>query len=78
MAVRTADLGGEHGVLFNRAAASQAFSRRFPGIAEAIETARKELRAPTAARRGTRVAEGRIGADRPFPGALWTPPGHST
>jgi hypothetical protein len=47
VAVRTADLGGEHGVLFNRAAAaSQAFSRRFPGIAEAIETARKEKREP--------------------------------
>ena len=45
VAVRTAGLGGEHAVLFNRAAAaSQAFSRRFPQVAQAIETARKEKR----------------------------------
>lgn len=47
VAVKTAGLGGEHGVLFNRAAAaSQAFSRRFPQVEEAIETARKEKREP--------------------------------
>ena len=38
---------GDHGVLFNRAAAaSQAFSRRFPEVEEAIEAARKAKRPP--------------------------------
>ncbi len=45
VAVRTAGLGGEHGVSFNRAAAaSQAFSRKFPQVEEDIETARREKR----------------------------------
>jgi hypothetical protein len=47
VAVRTADPGGEHGVLFNRAAAaSQAFSRRFPQVEEQLDAARKETREP--------------------------------
>jgi hypothetical protein len=47
-AVRTTDPGGEHGVLFNRAAAaSQAFSRKFPQVEEELDAAREEERDPT-------------------------------
>ena len=47
VAVRTADPGGEQGVLFNRAAAaSQAFSRRFPQVEEELDAARTEERDP--------------------------------
>lgn len=47
VAVRTAGLGGEHGVLFNRAAAaSQAFSRKFPEVEEQLEAARKAKQDP--------------------------------
>jgi hypothetical protein len=47
VSVRTTDPGGEHGVLFNRAAAaSQAFSRRFPQVEEELDAARKEDRDP--------------------------------
>ena len=43
--VRTAGLSGEHGVLFNRAAAaSQAFSRKFPEVEEEIKAAKKAKR----------------------------------
>lgn len=48
VAVRTADPGGEHGVLFNRAAAaSQAFSRRFPQVEAELDAARAEERDPS-------------------------------
>lgn len=47
VAVTTASLSGEHGVVFNRAAAaSQAFSRKFPAVEEKIKAARKEKRPP--------------------------------
>lgn len=47
VAVKTADPAGEHGVLFNRAAAaSQAFSRKFPQVEEELDAARKERRDP--------------------------------
>lgn len=47
VSVRTADLRGEHGVLFNRAAAaSQAFSRKFPQVEKELDAARKEKRDP--------------------------------
>ena len=47
VAVRTAGLSGEHGVLFNRAAAaSQAFSRKFPEVEVELEAARKDRREP--------------------------------
>ncbi len=47
VAVKTANPGGEHGVLFNRAAAaSQAFSRKFPQVEEELDAARKERRDP--------------------------------
>jgi phosphatidylserine/phosphatidylglycerophosphate/cardiolipin synthase-like enzyme len=47
VAVRTAEPGGEHGILFNRAAAaSQAFSRRFPQVEEELDAARMEERDP--------------------------------
>ena len=48
VAVRTADPGGAHGVLFNRAAAaSQAFSRRFPQVEAELDAARAEERDPS-------------------------------
>lgn len=47
VAVKTSGLTGEHTVLFNRAAAaSQAFSRRFPEVEENLETARRARRDP--------------------------------
>lgn len=45
VAVKTAGLRGEHGVLFNRAAAaSQAFSRKFPEVDSELEAARRAKR----------------------------------
>jgi len=47
MAVKTAGLSGEHSVLFNRAAAaSQAFSRKFPEVEKELEAARKAKKDP--------------------------------
>ncbi len=47
VAVRTANPLAEHGILFNRAAAaSQAFSRRFPQVEEELDAARSEDRDP--------------------------------